>query len=425
MKISEASRCAFDRCALWIPAAVLLSTGCGADFNAPPGSKYVPSALSFSRGISDASSYRVLHDFSGRDGAYSLASLIEVNGTLYGTTTGGGTHGLAPKNGVVFSISTSGKERVLHDFGPMARDGNYPGAALIDANGIFYGTTELGNKANTGTVFSLTTNGKERVLYRFGEFGPSGMQPSASLIDNHGALYSTTNFGGASNLGTVFSISTSGKERVLHSFGRPYRSDGQIPASALVAVSGTLYGTTYEGGLYGRGNHCGPAPCPGDGTVFSIRLSGQEHVLHSFGSGSDGINPVAGLIVVAGTLYGTTFAGGQYGHGTIFSVSPSGDEHVLYSFGTTANDGAGPMGNLIEASGRLYGTTIGGGAYGTWGTVFSVSLNGSGERVLHSFGAPNDGRHPEAAPLDVNGTLYGTTDIGGAANRGTVFALTP
>ena len=415
----------FGRDALRIPATLLLLTGCGANFNAAPGSKYAPSALSFSRGIFDPSSYRVLHDFSGRDGAYPLASLIEVNGTLYGTTTGGGTHGLAPRNGVAFSISTSGKERVLHDFGPMAHDGNYPGAALLYRNGIFYGTTELGNKANTGTIFSLTTNGRERILYRFGEFGPSPMQPSASLIDNHGTLYSTTNFGGASNLGTVFSISASHQERVLHSFGRPYRSDGQIPASALVAVSGTLYGTTNEGGLYGRGNHCGPAPCPGDGTVFSISPTGQERVLHSFGSGSDGINPAAGLIVVAGTLYGTTFAGGQYGHGTTFSVSLSGDEHVLYSFGTAANDGAGPMGNLVEANGRLYGTTIGGGAYRTWGTVFSVSLNGSGERVLHSFGAANDGRHPEAALLAVNGTLYGTTDNGGVANRGTIFALTP
>ena len=416
---------AFGRYALWIPATVVFLIGCGASLNAPPGSKYVPSALSLSRGTSEASSYRVLHDFSGRDGAYPLASLIEVNGTLYGTTTGGGTHGLDPKNGAVFSISTSGKERVLHDFGPMARDGNYPGAALLDVNGIFYGTTELGNEANTGTVFSLTTSGKERVLFRFGEFGPSPMQPSASLIDNHGTLYSTTNFGGASNLGTVFSISTSGKERVLHSFGRPYRSDGQIPASALVAVSGTLYGTTYQGGSYGRGNHCGSAPCPGDGTAFSISPTGQERALHSFGSGSDGINPAAGLIVVAGTLYGTTFGGGQYGHGTIFSISPSGDEHVLYSFGTTANDGAGPMGNLIEAHDRLYGTTTGGGAYRTWGTVFSVSLNGNGERVLHSFGAANDGRHPETALLGVNGTLYGTTNIGGTANRGTIFALTP
>jgi uncharacterized repeat protein (TIGR03803 family) len=415
----------FGRSALWMVAAVLLLAGCGANLDATPGSKYEPSALSFLRGMPDTSSYRVLHDFSGRDGAYPLASLIEVNGTLYGTTTGGGTHGLAPKNGVVFSISTSGKERVVHDFESMARDGNYPGAALLDVNGILYGTTELGNKANTGTVFSLTTSGKERVLYRFGEFGPSPMQPSSSLIDNHGTLYSTTNFGGASNLGTVFSISTSGKERVLHSFGRPYRSDGQIPASALVAVSGTLYGTTYEGGLYGRGNHCGSAPCPGDGTVFSISPSGEEHALHSFGNGSDGINPVAGLIVVAGALYGTTFAGGQYDKGTIFRISLSGDEHVLYSFGTTANDGAGPMGNLIEANGRLYGTTIGGGAYATWGTVFSVSLNGSGERVLHSFGAAKDGRHPEAALLRVNGTLYGTTDNGGTANRGTIFALTP
>jgi hypothetical protein len=71
---------AFDRYALWIPAAVVLLIGCGANLNAPPGSKYVPSALSLSRGISEASSYRVLHDFSGRDGAYPLASLVEVRG---------------------------------------------------------------------------------------------------------------------------------------------------------------------------------------------------------------------------------------------------------------------------------------------------------------------------------------------------------
>lgn len=367
--------------------------------------------------------YRVLFNFQGGNGQFPLGSLIEVNGVLYGTTSGGGSHGLAPKDGVAFSMSTSGEEHVLHDFGATKADGNYPGAALLDLDGTLYGTTELGNTENTGTVFSISTTGKEQLLYSFGEFGPSGMQPSASLTNLGGTLYGTTNFGGESSIGTVFGVSASGKERVLHSFGHPYKTDGQIPAAPLIALRGTLYGTTYEGGTYYRGN-CGIAPCPGDGTVFSITPAGKVSVLHSFGGSGDGVNPQAGLLDVNGTLYGTTLLGGTDQHGIIFSITPSGTEHIVHRFGGSPNDGDESAASLIDVGGTLYGTTQYGGANGK-GTVFSISPSGSGERILHSFGASGDGRGPAAALLYFNHTLYGTTNAGGAYDKGTVFALTP
>lgn len=410
--------------ALGIAAAAAWLAGCATLNPGFAGSRYVPGTANLSRNITDALHYEVLYSFHGRDGLHPIAGLVDVNGTLFGTTKEGGTHDLPPRDGVVFSISTSGKERVLHDFGPMSRDGTYPLAALRDVNGTLYGTTALGNKYNTGTVFSITVGGKEHVVYSFGEFFPSPMGPQTRLIERNGTLYGTANVGGASGLGAVFSVTPSGKERVLHSFGRPYRSDGQYPAGDLRELNGTLYGTTYEGGVYGRSRRCGSYPCPGDGTVFSISLAGKERVLHSFGSASDGTLPDAGLVNVDGTLYGSTTRGGKYNSGTIFSISTAGKERVLYSFGAVANDGYSPTGSLIEVSDRLYGTTAYGGAYGS-GTIFSISSAGTDEQVLHSFGASKDGANPQAALLNLNGTLYGTTENGGSVNDGTVFVVTP
>jgi uncharacterized repeat protein (TIGR03803 family) len=401
--------------ALGLCALVAVLAGCGSKTLTP----FSPTASSESK--ARALKYQVLYSFHGRDGANPLASLIDVNGTLYGTTGDGGTHNA----GTVFSVSPSGKERVLYSFGATARDGNDPDAALIHVNGTFYGTTAIGNKYNTGTVFGVSTSGKERVLYGFGEFGPDGMQPSASLINVNGTLYSTTNFGGSSNFGTVFSVTTDGKEKIVHSFGHPFSTDGQIPAARLLEVHGTLYGTTYEGGIYGREKHCGGSPCPGDGTVFNVSPAGKVRVLHSFGNGSDGLNPQAGLIHVNGTLYGTTVQGGKYNCGTVFSITTTGAERVLYSFVAASNDGCQPAAGLISLGGRFYGTTAYGGAYNHGGTVFSIGTTGAGERVLHSFGSGSDGKYPVAAVRELNGVLYGTTESGGTANHGTIFVLSP
>jgi uncharacterized repeat protein (TIGR03803 family) len=182
-----------------------------------------------------------------------------------------------------------------------------------------------------GAVPQVVGNAKSyHVVYNFGALAAAqdGAGPVAGLIDVDGVLYGTTAYGGTSNYGTVFSLSTTGSEHVLHSFGGG--SDREHPSAGLIDVNGTLYGTTEWGG---SGSNCQTsAGFSGCGTVYSISTTGTEHVLHSFGGGSDGVNPRAGLIDVKGTLYGTTYNGGTSGLGTVYNVSTSGTEKVLHSF---------------------------------------------------------------------------------------------
>ncbi len=307
--------------------------------------------------ITTSGAETVLHTFvAGSDGAYPFAGLTEVNGVLYGTTAHGGTSG----NGTVFAITTSGAESVLYSFAGGS-DGANPYAGLTDANGVLYGTTEEGGtNDNNGTVFSITTSGAESVLYRFAG-GSDGEQPYAPMINVNGVLYGTTTQGGGSGClgegcGTVFAITPSGAESVLHTFAG---SDGAEPYAGLTADSGVLYGTTEEGGA------------SNNGTVFKITTSGTETVLHSFGAGNDGSSPLAGLTNVNGVLYGTTFAGGGSGDGTVFKITTSGVKSVLFSF--AGSNGRQPHAALTDVNDMLYGTTFYGGA-NREGTVFSLSL---------------------------------------------------
>jgi uncharacterized repeat protein (TIGR03803 family) len=365
-------------------------------------------------------SYSVLYSFGEPlQGSEPNDGLISVGGLLYGTTENGGNYGY----GTVFSF-TKGKETVLHSFGSFSNDGEHPYEGLIDVGGTLYGTTRFGGKYGDGTVFSITTSGTaEKVLHSFGSFSNDGLSPYAGLTDVGGTLYGTTQSGGKYGGGTVFSITTGGVENVLWSFGNG--SDGKGPDASLLDVKGTLYGTTTEGGKY----------CVGSGlcgTVFSITTSGTEKVLHSFGKGSDGAFPGAGLIDEGGaTLYGTTEEGGAYTScssnvltcGTVFSITTGGTENVLYSFHGPPGDGAFPYAGLLYVGGTLYGTTFLGGQRNL-GTLFKIPQFGA-ERVLHSFGNGSDGSLVVGGLLDVGGTLYGTTDGGGQFAHGTVYTQSP
>jgi uncharacterized repeat protein (TIGR03803 family) len=362
--------------------------------------------------ITTSGTYSVLYSFkSGTDGADPTAGLTNVKGTLYGTTFGGG----ANKAGTVFKITTSGAETVLYSFkGGM--DGSGPYAGLTNVNGTFYGTTSGALHGPYGTVFKITTSGKETVLHNFAGT-PDGANPYAGLLNVSGALYGTTEYGGAhcrangKNCGTVFAITTSGAETVLYSFAGG--TDGQHPYAGLTNLSGTLYGTTDSGGT------------SGDGTVFNVTTYGTEAVVYSFAGGTDGQGPGYGALTnINGTLYGTTMLGGSSGYGTVFSLSVSATETVLYSFGGTP-DGANPnYGDLIDVNGELYGNTITGGANGSacpaigysaegCGTVFEVNPSSGAESVLHSFNVSPDGTNPWSGLVNMNGTLYGTTFEGG------------
>jgi uncharacterized repeat protein (TIGR03803 family) len=401
-------------CISVVAASLAACAGSQPPIGAPdtmPQDQPVVTSRAMSRHIgTELSSYRLLYSFGrGSDGQQPYASLIDVNSTLYGTTYDGGAY----NGGTVFRVSTTGTEHVLHSFG-HGHDGQQPEASLIDVNGTLYGTTYEGGSYNAGTFFSISMNGTEHVLHNFSNL--DGVEPVASLIDVNGTLYGTSIGGGRYTYGTVFSIGNTGTVHVLHSFGDGH--GGDFPYASLIDVDGTLYSTTYEGGAY-----------HGHGTVFSINTTGREHTLHSFGDGHDGAYPAASLIDVKGALYGTTTSGGARSigrGGTVFSINTTGTEHVLHSFGN-GHDGAEPVASLIDVKGTLYGTTFYGGAYGgsfEGGTVFSISTTGT-EHVLHSFGGKSDGSSPEAGLLDVNGTLYGTTTKGGTYGDGTIFTLKP
>lgn len=406
------------------------------------GSSPLPAALpngTSPQGLS-TNGYKSLYSFKGgTDGAVPYAPLLDVNGILYGTTQQGGTSTACYGSGcgTVFSIMTSGRERVLYSF-KGGKDGSSPEASLIDVNGVLYGTTYSGGgarcykKAGCGTVFAVTTSGKETVLHRFTGGLRDGAYSWAHLIDVKGTLYGTTAYGGASDDGTVFTMSTSGAESLLYSFKGP-PADGDAPVAPLLDVKGELYGTTDGGGANG----------PYNGTVFGITTSGKETVLHSFAGGAgDGAEPWAGLIDVGATLYGTTSEGGSTlsdcgtllgSCGTVFTITPSGKESVFYHFmyhaSSEKKDGWYPLAGLVAIGSALYGTTEYGGSTGCLvrgcGTVFAVTTSAN-ERVLHRFGKTSgDGVNPSAGLIKIDSSLYGTTLYGGTSGMGTVFKISP
>jgi uncharacterized repeat protein (TIGR03803 family) len=210
------------------------------------------------------------------------------------------------------------------------------------------------------------------------------------------------------------------QEKVLHGFAGG--SDGAEPVGGLIwdAKAKNLYGTTAGGGPDGLG------------AVYKVNAAGKETVLYAFKGGTDGAEPTAALIWDAAgkNLYGTTLGGGAAGDGTVFEIGKTGSETVLYAFCAQAAcaDGAGPNGNLIwDATGDLLGTTEGGGnSQCSCGTVFMLSPSGNAwkETVIYSFQGGADGAEPTAGMIpDTAGNLYGTTAGGGTAGLGTVFEL--
>lgn len=302
---------------------------------------------------------KILYEFQGgSDGEYPDATVTAMNGALYGTTNEGG----ASNYGVVFGINAAGRERVLHAF-TGSSDGSYPYSGLLAYHGALYGTTSAGGAYGYGTAFEIEATGKFRLLYSFGATSVDGQTPYAGLIHVNGAFYGTTYYGGAYGEGTVFKLSSSGVETAIYSFGAT-SGDGANPRGELTYSNGTFYGTTLAGGTSGYG------------TVFAMTPSGGESVLHSFAGDPDGKNPFAAPIVWHGALYGTTYSGGNTGGctkflgcGTIFKVTLSGSETVLYNFQANP-DGSGPWGGVTVLGRALYGAASTGG--NGCGTIFMI-----------------------------------------------------
>ena len=344
-------------------------------------------------------------------------------------------------------------ESVVWSFDGVTEGGNPQAGLVMDSSGDLFGTTAVGGTYDCGTVFELippsTSGGNwtESTLWTFDDYnGQDGAAPYAGLLmDKSGNLYGTTTVGGAHAIsgdfgGTVFELtppSTPGgkwTESILWSFGND-ANDGQEPyGNIIMDKSGNLYGTTRNGGAYAMPDN--------GGTVFKLTPptpegKWTESILWSFGNGTDGNQPLAGLIMDArGNLYGTTFAGGSHSDGTVFELTPPSigggkwTESILRNF-YFAKNGFEPHAGLIMDSHRnLYGTTLLG-ASGSGGTVFRLTPPSTTAgiwtySVLWNFNVEKDGGGLYGGVImDTRGNLYGTTSTDVRLGAGTVFKLKP
>jgi uncharacterized repeat protein (TIGR03803 family) len=332
---------------------------------------------------------------------------------------------------------------LLHNF-TAGSDGANPNAGLTgDGHGNFYGTTTGNVTHGYGTIFKLSHEGPGWVLttlYTF-QSGGDGAYPAGKLIFGpDGAIYGTTLFGGGGpcragngmfGCGTVFrvtpgsgvcrSTSCPWTETVLYRFGNS-AGDATNPVSAVTFdSSGNIYGTTDAGGAFGHG------------TVYELMKSGgtwNESLIYSFSPGPGGENVQSEVIFdAAGNLYGTAPQGGQgcmgLGCGVVYKLSRSGSgwtEAVLYVF-QDGDDGADPYGGLIfDSAGNLYGTTVYGGAHNPGGTVFELSPSNGGWTFTTLYSLYGDSGPSATLTMDSAGNLYGTAS--GDPNRpGSIFEL--
>jgi hypothetical protein len=356
----------------------------------------------------------------GGDGALPDDGLVlGKNRALFGMTNRGGASSGCGTVFELTPPSLAGQklwnEAVLYRFSPNDNfsDGCGPffTRPLLAANGSIYGTTEGGGGSGfIGTLFRLdpppagAALWTETILHRFGPSGSDGTEPTGTLVqDSAGNVYGTAQTGGTHGQGTVWeyippaNAPPYGGYQTLYNFTGG--SDGGGPLGGLAGPLNS--GITADIEFYGTAA-LGGAGCPvivsgvTCGTVFSLsRLlvvgsSFSFAVLHNFTGGTDGQWPTAGLMVDnGGRLWGTTSYGGSSnctdGCGTLFSLTrnsvpfgPRWNYAQTYAFTGAPTDGEGPEGGLVEdPNGHFYGTTQLGGtskafSFGA-GTVFEFT----------------------------------------------------
>jgi len=410
---------------------------------------------------------KVLYSFTGgADGGHPYAGVLaDSASTLYGTASTGG----AGNAGVVYKVTLSGQETVLYSFTGKADGGNPYGGVMADAEGDLYGTTYGGGADLAGVVYKLTPSGTETVLHTFGKANEGGKPTAGVVRDSAGDFYGTAatvvyklgaggqytvmahldcptggdawagvvldaagNIYGTTGVelpaclesspalfGVVFKVDTAGQLKALYRFPGPPKMQNAVgngPNAGVVLDS--------EGSLYGATPYSGAG-----GMVYKLDAAGQESALYSFSAARGGTEPIAGVIRGStGNLYGTTRSGGAANEGAVYKADATGHETVLYSF-LGGSDGADPESAVaLDSAGNVYGTTRGGGAADA-GVVYKVDTTGQ-ETVLHTFTGGADGGLPNGVVLDADGNIYGTTLAGGAASQtgvqeGVVFKVDP
>ena len=355
--------------------------------------------------------------------------ILARNGDFYGTTCSGGANGY----GTVFRMTSSGQLTTLVEFtgSDGAFPGNYPIGTLIQAkDGNLYGTTQGWQEATFGTIYRVSLDGQYTLLTKImpGPRPQSGASRVSGLAQGQdGNLYGTLFAGGSNGEGSIFRVTPRGQMTTVHEFQLTIADRAMSAPSGrlFLAGDGNLYGTTWQGG---------PA-VSGGGAVYRLTPAGQvEFVgsLRGYTHNSTGAGPEEGIMEASdGDFYGAAPTLGLYNCGTIYRMTPSGVVSSLVNFTGfgPGRNGASPLQPPVEGpDGALYGSTQRDGPLTHFGTIFRVTLGGELTTLVNftGIGGSNPGHDPACALIVTNdGTLYGTTEGGGAHDQGTIFRFKP
>lgn len=262
---------------------------------------------------------------------------------------------------------------------------------------------------STGRVAAQTVS----TLYNFGGVNGDPTNTAGNMAQGRdGNFYGVSQsgpFGGATNDGVVYKISSSGVVTYLHSM---QTSEGMQCNGLVMGTDGNFYGTCYSD------------PVNSGGTIFKVTSTGTLTVLHTFiGGTTDGCHPLAPPTQGSdGNFYGTTGFCGTSGYGTVYKVTLAGTYTQLYNFQGPPNDTALPLGLIQGSDGNFWG--MGNGWIIGNGGVFKISTAGK-ESLVYAFKGGTDGQNPYTNLIQgSDGNYYGTTEGSGGGNNGTIFKLT-
>lgn len=350
--------------------------------------------------------YTVLRHFADLTGSQPAGALArDAAGVLYGTTVNGGTNGL----GTVYKLTTAGVHTLLASFtGEIgATSGSaMRGGLVAGTDGLFYGVTSSGGPGNLGAAFKITTTGTFTPLANL-SLNPGWTPSGAPVASGTGNLLFPVAAGGASGGGNLMSVATSGTISVVAALGGAL---GSTQDGALLSSGANFYGVTAKGGASSRGTMFRYTPGTGTALVVAYSTSAGSLAEGPLVSGADGL------------YYGIGREGGASSRGAIYKVTATGTRTRIISLTGTAGvaPGGKPRGPLVlAADGNFYGLTEEGGAANT-GVIYRLTAGGV-YTAVSAFGASGP-RSPQGGfVVGIDGLLYATTSAGGTAGFGTLI----
>ena len=410
-------------------AASLLAAGCsgGSPTPAVGGGANLAGAAA-----GRAGSYRVVSSFPKGSVLAQVpeGNMVVVKGRLFGIAHGGNSL----SDGVIFSATPNERPTTWYRFGSQAGDGVTPNKDLVEVNGTIYGTTADGGKYGHGAVFSyvpasIPLQSVETVLYDF-TGGTDGGSPAAGLTYVNGEFYGTTTQGGTNGKGGLFKLFDNFKKiEVLHQFGAMPDSS-QVEAPLTWDGHQFLWGVSTEGG-----SNKGPSGSfpNGYGTIFRYLLDGHGGVYYDC-DGDTMLAPREALVwtpIEGGKPNVFSVASGfdngnGYIYGFVASLFTREKPVILHAF--ARSEGSSPSGGLFLNGTDLFGVTNVGPGDKAGGTIYRWNKDTAAFSIVHVFTGnmrepSSDGGNPASTLVQYAKELYGTTRGGGAEGTGTVWAL--